>query len=150
MAHNYKCHLDPHSPEVKYLTLDFHFVGLFSVQFTVNLSQIWITVENSWLNKFTTATWPGICACICQCRMMLQCNTVDHWLGAYTEWSLFGPFNADPMWCTLHMNLFITYMDHFWNAPSQWETRLHYDVVSYWLGAFTKWSLHLACRAPFY
>ena len=31
--------------------------------------------------------------------------------------------------------------DHFVNAPSQWETTLHCNVVSHWLGAFTKWSL---------
>ena len=28
-------------------------------------------------------------------------------------------------------------------APSQWETTLQYNVVSHWLGAFTKWSLHI-------
>ena len=27
------------------------------------------------------------------------------------------------------------------NAPSQWETTLHCNVVSHWLGAYTKWSL---------
>ena len=27
------------------------------------------------------------------------------------------------------------------NAPSQWETTLQCNVVSHWLGAFTKWSL---------
>ena len=32
-------------------------------------------------------------------------------------------------------------IDHFVNAPSQWETTLHRNVVSHWLGAFTKWSL---------
>ena len=30
--------------------------------------------------------------------------------------------------------------DHFVNAPSQWETTLHCNVVSHWLGAYTKWS----------
>ena len=32
--------------------------------------------------------------------------------------------------------------DHFVNAPSQWETTLHCNVVSHWLGAFIKWSVH--------
>ena len=27
------------------------------------------------------------------------------------------------------------------HAPSQWETTLHCNVVSHWLGAYTKWSL---------
>ena len=31
--------------------------------------------------------------------------------------------------------------DHFVNAPSQWETMLHCNVVSHWLGTYTKWSL---------
>ena len=30
---------------------------------------------------------------------------------------------------------------HFVYAPSQWETTLQCNVVSHWLGAFTKWSL---------
>ena len=29
--------------------------------------------------------------------------------------------------------------DHFVYAPSQWETMLHCNVVSHWLGACTKW-----------
>ena len=31
--------------------------------------------------------------------------------------------------------------NHFVNAPSQWETTLQCNVVSHWLGAFTKWTL---------
>ena len=31
--------------------------------------------------------------------------------------------------------------DHFVYVPSQWEATLHYNVVSYWLGAYTKLSL---------
>ena len=31
--------------------------------------------------------------------------------------------------------------DHFVNAPNQWETTLHCNVVSHWLGAYTKWPL---------
>ena len=33
------------------------------------------------------------------------------------------------------------YRDQFVYAPSQLETTLHCNVVSYWLGAYTKWSL---------
>ena len=32
--------------------------------------------------------------------------------------------------------------DHFVDAPSLWETTLQCNVVSHWLGAFTKWSLN--------
>ena len=49
---------------------------------------------------------------------------------------------------TLHWLLkcvFVVYTwqirDHFVHAPSQWETTLHSNVVSHWLGAYTKWSL---------
>ena len=32
--------------------------------------------------------------------------------------------------------------DHFVYAPSQWEATLQCNVVSHWLDAFIKWSLH--------
>ena len=39
--------------------------------------------------------------------------------------------------------------DHFVFAPSQWETTLHCNVVSHWLGANTKWSpFRLSDRWP--
>ena len=38
------------------------------------------------------------------------------------------------------------YRDLFVHAPSQWETTLHCNVVSHWLGAYTKWSL--LCKDP--
>ena len=30
--------------------------------------------------------------------------------------------------------------DHFVNAPSQWGTTLHCNIISHCLGAYTKWS----------
>ena len=36
-----------------------------------------------------------------------------------------------------------TQNDHFVYAPSQWERTLLCNVVSHWLGAYTKWSLHI-------
>ena len=36
--------------------------------------------------------------------------------------------------------------DHFVYASSQWETTLQCNVVSHWLGAYTKWSLSCAMR----
>ena len=32
------------------------------------------------------------------------------------------------------------------NMPSQWETMLQCNSVSHWLGAFTKWSLHIGAN----
>ena len=39
-------------------------------------------------------------------------------------------------------NVMSTARHHFVNAPSQWEMRLQCNVVSHWLGVFTKSSLH--------
>ena len=39
----------------------------------------------------------------------------------------------------------ITIRDHFVYASSQWETTLQCNVVSHWLDAYTKWSLHNEC-----
>ena len=36
-----------------------------------------------------------------------------------------------------------TCRDHFVYVPSQWETTLHCNVVSHWLGTYTKWSLYM-------
>ena len=35
------------------------------------------------------------------------------------------------------------FRDHFVYEPSQWETTLQCNVVSHWLGAYTKWCLML-------
>ena len=47
-------------------------------------------------------------------------------------------------WLSMHLIDEITkgyFWNYFVNASSQWETTLHCNVVSHWLGAFTKWSL---------
>ena len=41
----------------------------------------------------------------------------------------------------LHLKLINVFRDYFVNGPSQWETTLHCNIVSHWLGAYTKWSL---------
>ena len=38
---------------------------------------------------------------------------------------------------------------HFVYASSQWETALQSNVVSHWLGAFTKWSRHCGLVMPY-
>ena len=35
----------------------------------------------------------------------------------------------------------LLFRNHFVYVPSQWETTLHCNVVSHWLGAYTKWSM---------
>ena len=37
-------------------------------------------------------------------------------------------------------------MDTFVYASGLWETTLHCNVVSHWLGAYTKWSLHIITK----
>ena len=36
--------------------------------------------------------------------------------------------------------------DHFVYAPSQWETTLQCNVVSHWMGTYSKWSLYQASK----
>ena len=36
--------------------------------------------------------------------------------------------------------------DYFVNAPSQWEMTLQCNIISHWLGAYTKWSLLFSCN----
>ena len=47
-----------------------------------------------------------------------------------------GPGNRHPSNCWGYV-----IRDNFVYAPSQWETTLQCNVVSHWLGAYTKWSL---------
>ena len=42
---------------------------------------------------------------------------------------------------TLRAPLWWESSGHFVNAPSQWEMTLQCNVISHWLGVFTKWSL---------
>ena len=59
--------------------------------------------------------------------------------------------NSHRCYWSLHFNQLCTktstrkYMcrDHLVYAPSQWETTLQCNVVSHWLGAYTKWSLYV-------
>ena len=43
--------------------------------------------------------------------------------------------------CNRRLPLCHVYRDHSVHAPSQWERMLLCNVVSYWLGAYTEWSL---------
>ena len=39
------------------------------------------------------------------------------------------------------INISHQYRNHFVYAPSQWETALHCNIASHWMGTYTKWSL---------
>ena len=43
---------------------------------------------------------------------------------------------------TKYIFVCVSCRDHF--VPSQWEKTLHCNVISHWLGAYTKWSLILS------
>ena len=49
-------------------------------------------------------------------------------------------------WTLLMISSLPSCRDHFVNVPNQWETTLHCNIVSYWLGAFTKRSLKLVAK----
>ena len=44
------------------------------------------------------------------------------------------------LWCWPAGGIMILFRNHFMYVPSQWETPLHCNVVSHWLGAYTLWS----------
>ena len=73
----------------------------------------------------------------------LECHKFVPWdqiysKSAYVQVMVSFPDLCQAITCT---NGDPVYRDHFVYAPSQWETTLHCNVVSHWLGAYTKWSL---------
>ena len=49
---------------------------------------------------------------------------------------------ASGLWCVRRRAIaYHSCRDNSVYAPSQWDTTLHCNVVSHWLGAFTNWSL---------
>ena len=75
-----------------------------------------------------------------QWETTLQCNVVSHWLSPYPEWAIILLIN----WGISPWHPFLGLL--YWQgpfcvcdcAPSQWETTLHCNVVSHWLGAYKK------------
>ena len=57
-----------------------------------------------------------------------------------TAWGVFSVLSEVVLW-DLHLRC----RDQSMNAPSQWETTLQCNVISHWLGAYTKWSLRCTC-----
>ena len=62
----------------------------------------------------------------------------------YTKWKF-----SVQLWKTLSISSGLMFSlaticrAHSVHAPCQWETTLHCNVVSHWLGAYTKWSLYI-------
>ena len=62
------------------------------------------------------------------------------WGGFQAPWWMYGT-NGKVYTSHITVRLEQNGRDHFSYAPSQWETTLHCNVVSHWLGAYTKWTL---------
>ena len=82
-------------------------------------SALWITTLNFHQNMFTEARWPCYSA------------IVRHF-----------PTKFGYRWrISVVYIISIFHRDNFVYAHSQWETTLQCNVVSHWLGVFTKWPL---------
>ena len=55
------------------------------------------------------------------------------------------------IWGVVHFDIFVSvfieevlhciiFRDYFVRAPSQWQTMLLRNIISHWLGTYTKWS----------
>ena len=85
------------------------------------------------LELLQSCTKPSIC--ILHISFMIQVPNSEGNLGWWNPHSLAVMFPRKS-------DVITTCRDHFVNAPSQWETTLHCNIISHWLGAYTKWSLH--------
>ena len=81
------------------------------------------------------------------CKVNATLLVVGWWLMAFTDtrvaiaWTArFHPFRS-PSYDLQGVLPYNVYRDTSVHAPSQWETTLYCNVVSHWLGAYTKWSL---------
>ena len=81
----------------------------------------------------------------CPWETSLQSNDVSHWLGANLESALKYiskyDLNCNKNWCSRSYGHHQPCWDQSRYAPSQWETSLHCNGVSHWLGAYVGWSL---------
>ena len=53
-----------------------------------------------------------------------------------------GPMSQLPAVCPAHDTIYRSSI-HSVHAPTQWKTTLHCNVVSHWLGTYTKWPLRM-------
>ena len=75
---------------------------------------------------------------ICLHNLFLCTNNTNNMVKQHLGKQIFSLHqHTDSGWMTYQVYT----KDHFVYAPSQWETTLQCNVVSHWLGAYTKWSL---------
>ena len=77
-------------------------------------------------------------------EISLLIDPLKLWLFRWKIGARGGSSDWAHLWCETY--LFVSQWqrvcrDHFVNAPSQWETRLHCNGISHWLGTYTKWYL---------
>ena len=82
-----------------------------------------------------------------------QSDQYDQYVASNREWPLHLRWTISNCLCHDHLTMTHTMntdqdlthsiwpKDNFVYAPSQWETTLQCNVVSHWLGAYTKWPL---------
>ena len=89
----------------------------------------------------------GCSSCFRGNGLLLMCWVIVTWTLEYIlQWN--SSWNTKISIQVIHLKmssvkwqLFCSSRDHFVYAPSQWQMTLHCNVVSHWLGAYTKWSL---------
>ena len=83
--------------------------------------------------------------CLMGCLTSARCIRVHHWsvpTNLTTSIVILPSTGLED--CIMPRSLRWACRDHFVHAPSQWETMLHFNVVSHWLGAYAKYSLSMA------
>ena len=106
------------------------------------------------LIKWAYLLWKGVCEIVANWFPMNPIRTFHG--GSHCQYGSLGP-NLDIIdtlivvrgsgqwiWSTMILIMLSctgTRRDCFVNMPSQWETTLQCNVVSHWLGTFTKWTL---------
>ena len=96
-------------------------------------------------------TWCHICVETLSALLALWVKYISlRWLPTMWDATLIMSYycseSVSPKICTmLGFALFCCGRDHFAYAPCQWETTLQCNVVSHWMGAYTKWPLLRLC-----
>ena len=94
-------------------------------------------------NFFSNTLWKS-------CWKMFLCEITLHIyrkesLQSWTSWVSYGMSIQSTIsyrkLTMLQLDCFVFHMDHYVYAPSQWEMMLHCNIISHWLGAYTKLSL---------
>ena len=101
------------------------------------------------LHSLPIGEWYWVPFCEFECKTYLL-PPIQYNL--FITWSFFLKKKIQKKLCSinlhLHFVLFLTqrycmFRDHSVHVPSQWETALHRNVVSHWLGACTEWFLQV-------